>query len=235
VAKISFDTRANEAFVADGYGHKRVAVLDMTTGAVKRFWGAYGNVPVDSNIGPYDPAAPLAQQFRNPVHCAEPSNDGLVYVCDRPNDRIQVFRQNGEFVNEVRVAPETRGDGSVWDIAFSRDPEQKYLYVADGKNEKVYVMDRKSLTILTSFGSGGVSPGSSSPCTRSPPTPRATSSRPRPTRGSGFSGLCIVAYGRYRGAIRGRRGRGGESGPVARSRGSLIAPSAVTEVTRLLR
>jgi len=159
VAKISFDTRANEAFVADGYGHKRVAVLDMTTGAVKRFWGAYGNVPSDSNIGPYDPAAPLAQQFRNPVHCAEPTNDGLVYVCDRPNDRIQVFRQNGEFVNEVRVAPETRGDGSVWDIAFSRDAEQKYLYVADGKNEKVYVMDRKSLTILTSFGSGGRQPG----------------------------------------------------------------------------
>jgi DNA-binding beta-propeller fold protein YncE len=159
VAKISFDARANEAFVADGYGHKRVAVLDMTTGAVKRFWGAYGNVPSDSNLGPYDPDAPLAPQSRNPVHCAEPSADGLVYVCDRPNDRIQVFRANGEYVKEVRIAPRTLGDGSVWDIAFSRDPAQRYLYLADGKNERVYVLDRESLSVLTSFGGGGRQPG----------------------------------------------------------------------------
>jgi DNA-binding beta-propeller fold protein YncE len=159
VAKISFDARSNEAFVADGYGHKRVAVLDMTSGAVKRFWGAYGNVPSDSNLGPYNPDAPLAQQFRNPVHCAEPSVDGLVYVCDRPNNRIQVFRANGEFVTEVRIAPRTLGDGAVWDIAFSRDPQQRYLYLADGKNEKVYVMDRQSLDVLTSFGGGGRQPG----------------------------------------------------------------------------
>jgi DNA-binding beta-propeller fold protein YncE len=145
--------------VADGYGHKRVAVLDMTTGAVKRFWGAYGNVPSDSNLGPYDPDAPLAPQFRNPVHCAEPSADGLVYVCDRPNDRIQVFRANGEYVKEVRIAPRTLGDGSVWDIAFSRDPAQRYLYLADGKNERVYVLDRESLSVLTSFGGGGRQPG----------------------------------------------------------------------------
>jgi DNA-binding beta-propeller fold protein YncE len=159
VAKISFDTAANEAFVADGYLHKRVAVLDMNTGAVKRFWGAYGNVPSDSNIGPYDPTAPLAQQFRNPVHCAEPSTDGLVYVCDRPNDRIQVFRKNGTFVKEKIIAPLTRGDGSVWDIAFSKDPQQKYIFLADGKNERVYVMDRESLEILTTFGDGGRQPG----------------------------------------------------------------------------
>jgi DNA-binding beta-propeller fold protein YncE len=158
VAKISFDARSNEAFVADGYGHKRVAVLDMTSGAVKRFWGAYGNVPSDSNLGPYNPDAPLAQQFRNPVHCAEPSVDGLVYVCDRPNNRIQVFRANGEFVTEARIAPRTLGDGAVWDIAFSRDPQQRYLYLADGKNEKVYVMDRQSLEVLTSCG-GGRQPG----------------------------------------------------------------------------
>jgi DNA-binding beta-propeller fold protein YncE len=159
VAKISFDPRANEAFVADGYGNKRVAVLDMTTGAIKRFWGAYGHVPSDSNLGPYDPSAPLAQQFRNPVHCAEPSNDGLVYVCDRPNDRIQVFRKNGEFVKEKIIKPQTRGDGSVWDIAFSKDPQQKYIFLADGKNERVYVMDRQSLEIITQFGDGGRQPG----------------------------------------------------------------------------
>jgi DNA-binding beta-propeller fold protein YncE len=159
VAKISFDTKANEAFVADGYGNKRVAVLDMDTGKMKRYWGAYGHVPSDSNLGPYNPDAPPAPQFRNPVHCAEPSVDGLLYVCDRVNDRIQVFHKNGEFVKEKFIKPATRGDGSVWDIAFSRDPEQQYIYLADGKNEKVYVMDRKSLEILTAFGDGGRQPG----------------------------------------------------------------------------
>ncbi len=159
VAKISFDPAANEAYVADGYGNKRVAVLDMTTGKIKRFWGAYGKKPDDANQGPYDPDAPPAQQFRNPVHCAEPSNDGLVYVCDRPNDRIQVFKKDGSFVKEQRIAPRTLSDGSVWDITFSRDRAQKYLYLADGKNEKVYVIDRQSLEILTSFGDGGRQPG----------------------------------------------------------------------------
>ncbi len=159
VAKISFDSKAQEAYVADGYGNKRVAVLDMATGALKRYWGAYGNKPDDTNLGPYNPSAPLAQQFRNPVHCADPSNDGLVYVCDRPNDRIQVFKKNGEFVKEVRIAPATRGDGSVWDIAFSRDAAQKYLFLADGKNERIYVMDRQTLTTLTTFGDGGRQPG----------------------------------------------------------------------------
>lgn len=159
VAKISFDAKAQEAYVADGYGNKRVAVVDMKTGALKRYWGAYGSKPDDANLGPYDPSAPLAKQFRNPVHCAEPSTDGHVYVCDRPNDRIQVFTKDGQFVKEVRIAPATRGDGSVWDIAFSRDAAQKYLYLADGKNERVYVMDRQSLEILTSFGDGGRQPG----------------------------------------------------------------------------
>jgi DNA-binding beta-propeller fold protein YncE len=159
VAKISFDYKANEAFIADGYGNKRVAVLDMDNGKIKRFWGAYGHVPSDSNLGPYDPSAPLAQQFRNPVHCAEPTPDGLVYVCDRVNDRIQVFRKNGEFVKEKIIKPQTKGDGSVWDIAFSRDPQQKYIFLADGKNERVYVMDRQSLDIITEFGDGGRQPG----------------------------------------------------------------------------
>ena len=159
VAKISFDSDANEAYIADGYGNKRVAVLDMTTGAFKRYWGAYGNPPDDTNLGPYNPDAPLAQQFRNPVHCAEPSNDGLVYVCDRPNDRVQVFRKDGTFVSEVRIAPRTLGDGSVWDIAFSKDPEQTYLYLADGKNERVYIILRRTMEIMTTFGDGGRQPG----------------------------------------------------------------------------
>ena len=159
VAKVSFDFGAQEAYVADGYGNKRIAVLDMTSGNIKRFWGAYGNVPSDSNYGAYNPDVPLIPQFRTPVHCAEPANDGLVYVCDRVNDRIQVFQRDGKFVKEVQVAPRTRGDGSVWDIAFSKDPQQKYIYLADGKNERIYVMDRQSLEIITQFGGGGRQPG----------------------------------------------------------------------------
>jgi hypothetical protein len=159
VAKIAFDYKANEAYISDGYGNHRVAVLDMDTGKIKRFWGAYGNVPSDSNYGPYDPSKPLIPQFRNPVHCAQPSVDGLVYVCDRPNDRIQVFHTDGSFVKEKIIAPLTRGDGSVWDIAFSRDPQQKYIFLADGKNEHVYIIDRQSLEILTMFGGGGRQPG----------------------------------------------------------------------------
>ena len=159
VAKISFDPKANEAYVSDGYGNKRVAVLDITTGAIKRYWGAYGNKPDDTPLGRYTPDAPLARQFRNPVHCAEPSNDGLLYVCDRANDRIQVFQKDGKFVKEQRVYPNTLGDGSVWDIAFSKDPAQKYIFLADGRNERVYVMDRQSLDILTMFGDGGRQPG----------------------------------------------------------------------------
>ena len=159
VAKISIDAEANEAYVADGYGNKRVVVLDATTGERKRFWGAYGKPPDDTDLGVYDPAAPPAQQFRNPVHCAEPSRDGFVYVCDRVNDRIQVFRKDGTFVNELRVAPDTRGAGSVWDIAFSHDPGQAYIYLADGLNERVYIIHRESMRVLTSFGDGGRQPG----------------------------------------------------------------------------
>jgi DNA-binding beta-propeller fold protein YncE len=159
VAKIAFDFEANEAYVADGYLNKRVAVIDMDSGKFKRYWGAYGNKPEDTDLGPYDPEAPPAQQFRNPVHCADPSNDGFVYVCDRPNDRLQVFRKDGTFVKETFIEKETLGDGSVWDIAFSKDPQQKYIYIADGKNEKVYILGRQSLEILTSFGAGGRQPG----------------------------------------------------------------------------
>jgi hypothetical protein len=158
-AKIFVDPKANEAYIADGYGNKRVAVIDADTGVFKRYWGAYGHKPDDTPLGPYDPAAPAAQQFRNPVHCADLSVDELLYVCDRQNDRIQVFKKDGTFVKEAFIAKTTMGDGSVWDIAFSKDPGQKYLYLADGKNEKVYVIERESLQVLTSFGDGGRQPG----------------------------------------------------------------------------
>jgi DNA-binding beta-propeller fold protein YncE len=157
-AGFSFDAKANEAYVADGYRNHRVAVIDMTTGAIKRYWGAYGNKPHDADSAAYDPSAAPAKQFST-VRCAKLSTDGLVYVCDSRNDRIQVFRQNGSFVREGRVAPQTLGAGSVWDITFSRDPEQRFLYVADGMNMKIHVLDRRTLRELTSFGDGGRQPG----------------------------------------------------------------------------
>lgn len=159
VAEVSFDAKANEAYVADGYRNKRVAVLDADTGEMKRFWGAYGNEPDDANLGPFVPGQEPAQQFRNPVHCAEPSNDGLVYVCDRVNNRLQVFKTDGTFVQEIFVKPNSLGDGSVWDIAFSPDAEQKYIYMADGTNRKIFIIERETLEILTNFGDGGRNPG----------------------------------------------------------------------------
>jgi DNA-binding beta-propeller fold protein YncE len=158
-AKLTIDKMTNEVYVADGYGNKRVIVFDADTGAYKRHWGAYGNRPDDTNLGAYNPDAPVAQQFRSPVHCAEMSVDRMLYVCDRPNDRIQVFTPDGKFIKEKIIAKRTLGDGSVWDIVFSKDPQQKYLFLADGKNEKIYVMLRDSLEILTSFGDGGRQPG----------------------------------------------------------------------------
>jgi DNA-binding beta-propeller fold protein YncE len=158
-AKMFIDRASNELYVADGYGNHRVIVFDADTGKYKRHWGAYGHKPDDTSLGLYNPDAPVAQQFRNPVHCAELANDGLLYVCDRANDRIQVFKKDGSFVKEAIIAKRTLGDGSVWDIAFSKDPQQKYIFLADGSNEKVYIMLRDTLEILTSFGDGGRQPG----------------------------------------------------------------------------
>src|SRR5205085_11097933 len=98
----------------------------------------------------YDPAGPPPPQFRI-VHAVQISHDGLVYVCDRTNDRVQVFRKDGTFVQEAFIAKETFGSGSVWDIGFSVDPEQRFAYVIDGTNQQVYILDRKSLKVLGAF------------------------------------------------------------------------------------
>jgi DNA-binding beta-propeller fold protein YncE len=153
-AGFAFDADANEVFVADGYANHRVVVLEMTTGAFKRSWGAYGNEPSDSPHGPFDPNAPPAQQFRS-VTCVELSNDDLLYVCDRGNNRIQVFETDGTFVSEVVISPATLGNGSASDVAFSADDDQRFLYVADGMNERVHIYHRETLAFRTSFGVGG--------------------------------------------------------------------------------
>jgi hypothetical protein len=153
IAKISYDGPENEIYFADGYGNKRVAVVDADTGEMKRFWGAYGNEPDDSNSERYTPGGPPLQQFRSPVHCAEVSDSGLIYVCDRSHDRIQVFQKDGTFVDEMFVLPNTTGSGSAWDIAFS--PDQTFIYLTDGVNQRVHIIHRENLEHLTSFGDGG--------------------------------------------------------------------------------
>ncbi len=156
--KIWEDVAGGEMYVGDGYGNRRVIVLDVNTGKYKRHWGAYGNRPSDERMPPYNPTAPPSKQF-NTVHCAIVSNDGFVYVCDRVNDRIQVFRKDGTFVKEAFIDPQTYRSGSVWDMTFSRDPQQTYIYAANGVDEKINILLRSTLEVLTSFGDGGRQPG----------------------------------------------------------------------------
>lgn len=158
-AKMWVDPKRNELYVADGYGNKRVIVFDADTGKYKRHWGAYGHRPDDTDPGPYMPGQPLDQQFRNPTHCAVLSDDDLLYVCDRVNDRIQVFKPDGTYLKEKIYYPNTLGDGAMFDIAFSKDPQQTYMYVSDGTNMKIHILDRATMEVLSSFGDGGRQPG----------------------------------------------------------------------------
>ncbi len=162
---VEVDVPANEVYVADGYRNRRMIVFDATTGAYKRHWGAYGRRPVDGDSVPYDAAVaslwpPSYDTTKAPaqfltVHAVRLSRDGLVYVADRVNNRIQVFRKDGSFVREGFVARRTRAMGSVWDIAFSRDSAQTYLFVPDGTNMKVWILRRDDLSVVGSFGHGG--------------------------------------------------------------------------------
>ena len=143
---------ANELYVADGYQ----IVFDAGSGAYKRHWGAYGKQPgPDDKLPAYDPKAPLSQSFGNPVHCVRLSNDGLVYVCDRVNDRIQVFRKDGAFVKELRVEPQTLQNGSVWDLVLSSDPQQRFIFAADGANGQIITVAREDGKVLTQWGRHG--------------------------------------------------------------------------------
>jgi hypothetical protein len=158
-AGIDVDEAAHEVYIADGYGNRRVIVFDSETGQFKRMWGAYGNKPSDADPGPYAPGTPPGQQFRTPVHCVHIAHDGLVYVCDRSNDRIQVFSKQGKFVKEFSVRPETLGIGSVWDLTFSPDKEQSFLFVADGEDNVIWTIQRSEGKILGSTGHNGRNAG----------------------------------------------------------------------------
>ena len=147
--------KTNELFVADGYGNRRVIVFDADTGAYKRHWGAYGNVPDDSVSRAPIYEGPGSPQF-NTVHHLRLSNDGFVYVADRRNDRVQVFTLEGKFLNEVFIARDTKvGTGTVFSISFSADRQQKYMYVVDLSNAVIWELNRQTLEILGSFGQLG--------------------------------------------------------------------------------
>jgi DNA-binding beta-propeller fold protein YncE len=158
-AHIMLDEPANELYVADGYKNRRVIVFDAKSGAYKRHWGAYGKKPSDDKMPAYTPNGPLAEQFSNPVHCVRISNDNLVYVCDRANDRIQVFRKDGTFVKEFRIEPETLQNGSVWDLVLSEDAAQKYIFIADGANGQIITINRDDGKVITQWGRHGRQPG----------------------------------------------------------------------------
>jgi hypothetical protein len=152
----------NEAYVADGYGNHRVIVFDAETGAYKRHWGAYGKRPVDEDGPPGPrPAAynPSAASFGNPVHCVKIANDGLVYVCDRTNNRIQVFRRDGTFVKEFVQMKDTRGAGAAWDLYLLPDKAQTYFVTADGENNEVRVVRREDGAVVGAFGWSGRNAG----------------------------------------------------------------------------
>jgi hypothetical protein len=166
----------SELFVADGYGNRRVAVFDAATGAFKRAWGAFGNEPIDviperrvvgENVGggsgrprpPLETDGPGPDQFGSPVHAVKVSNDGMVYVADRSNRRIQVFSTAGEYIAQAFVNRGGPSTDSAAGLAFSPDPEQRFLYVADYGNSRIAVLERKTLRELYQFGRRSAEPG----------------------------------------------------------------------------
>jgi hypothetical protein len=181
---MNVDPATNELFIADGYKNHRVIVFDAQTGAYKRHWGANGRPPGD----------PSVKSFGNPVHCARLAKDGLLYVCDRMNNRIQVFKKDGTFVKEFIVAPATRGNGSVWDLDVSHDAPQTWLYNADGENNHIWTLLRDNGQIVGKFGRNGGRPVSSTGCTTWRSTRRATSTRRKSTRASGPRSSCSRAW-----------------------------------------
>lgn len=147
--------KTNEVFVADGYGNRRVIVYDADTGAYMRHWGAYGKRPDDQESNARTFEGPGPPQF-NTVHGIRISNDDLVYVGDRRNNRIQVFKPDGTYLKEAYVERKTIGEeGTTFDFAFSPDPQQQFMYIPDGTNKKVQILNRQTLEVVGYFGGHG--------------------------------------------------------------------------------
>jgi len=139
-AGVDVDAAGSEVYVADGFVNHRLVILDAATGAYKRQITGSG------------------EPFKT-VSCAKVAKDGTVYVCDRGNNRVQAFDKTGRFLKQGVVSQTTKGSGSVWDIALSRDAQQRYLFVADGHDQKVFILRRDTLAVVGSFGDGGRYPG----------------------------------------------------------------------------
>ena len=153
-AAIAVDPKTNDAYIADGYGNHRVIVFDADTGAYKRLWGAYGKPPTDDDVPRYSPNNPISQQFRN-VHCIAVSRDSLVYVCDRDNNRMQIFKTDGSFVAEHRIGTETLPPGTVGDISFWPDASQTLMAVTDIGNFQIRILRRSDGSEVYRFGEYG--------------------------------------------------------------------------------
>ena len=154
-ANFYVEPKTNEIFIADGYRNKRVVVYDAETGKYLRHWGAYGNPPDDTYEYEYPVNMDNPPQQYSTLHGIVGTKDGLIYVADRRGNRIQVFRQTGEYLMERFVRPETGGSGSSFSLQLSRDPEQSILYLMDGTNQRVWLLRREDLKILDRFGKPG--------------------------------------------------------------------------------
>jgi DNA-binding beta-propeller fold protein YncE len=157
-------TPTNELYVADGYGNQRVVVFDAGSGKFKRTWGAFGNMP-PAAMAP-NPATPQPNQGGPDgppqfglVHAVKVSNDGVVYVADRTNNRIQTFTTMGKFLKQVRLAQQGTVTPVPAGFAFSQDKPQRFLYVVDSGPMQVAVFDRQSLTQIGTIGMRGPNPG----------------------------------------------------------------------------
>lgn len=156
VSDLAFDAAANEVFVADGYGNHRIIVFDIDTGKFKRMWGAYGKPPTDEKPPPPKVGDPPATQFRL-VHCVKVANDGMVYVCDRDNNRMQVFKKDGTFVAEYFYAKDTRSPsgGTVGHIGLWPDKSQSLLAIGDIGNFTIRLVRRDNGQELGTVGRFG--------------------------------------------------------------------------------
>ena len=147
---VAVDPEDGHVYVADGYGNRRVVVLDRD-GAFVRQWGRQGT-KAEAEAG-------TPGTFMQVVHGIAISREGLVHVCDRQGDRVQVFERDGSFVRNIWIRtgtpelPDRRG--TAWWTGFSPDPDERYLYVMNGRNEQVHILDRPSGELLESFGRPG--------------------------------------------------------------------------------
>jgi DNA-binding beta-propeller fold protein YncE len=153
-AGIWVDPKTNEAFIADGYRNRRVIVFEGATGKYLRHWGAYGEVPDDTQKPANNPEGPPNKQFST-VHGITGTRDGFIYVADRRGNRIQVFDQKGKFIKEKIIAPRTLASGSAFVLVPSQDRAEQWLYMADGTNHKIWVLRRNDLEVVGEFGHGG--------------------------------------------------------------------------------